>query len=164
MNAGLTPEQIVEEMRSRIRRYMRIVVLLILGLIGCMTLMAVAVGVSHNDPTVTTASGIVFGALMLALVATSWVLVHRLWRCPACDANVYWVVAYNTSAFASLASKTCPKCNAVLFAPQSAKRSLRLTLIIVGVAVVLGLAGLMAVGAVAQRRNAAAHASGPRGP
>lgn len=164
MNTNLTPEQIVEEMRARIRRYMRIVVLLIFALVGIMGLLAVAVGASGGNKTASTAAGVVGAALMLGLVATSWVLVHRLWRCPACDANVYWVVAWNTSAFAGAASKTCPKCNAVLFAPRSGNRSFRMVMILVGIGVFFALLGAMASGAMLQKHKQAAASSSQASP
>lgn len=159
MNTSLTPQQIIEEMRARIRRYMRIVVLLIAGLFGIMVLMAMVVGATGGNKTASTVAGVVGAALMLGLVATSWVLVHRLWRCPACDANVYWVVAWNTSAFAGAANKTCPKCNAVLFEPRTGMRSLRTVMILVGIGVAFALAGAMASGAMRQKRAAAAAAA-----
>lgn len=154
MNQKLTPQQIIEEMRARIRRYMFIVVLLIIGMVLSMVVVAAIVGASGGSPTANTVAAVVGATLMVGLVATSWVLVSRLWRCPACDANVYWVVARNTSAFAPLASKTCPKCNAVLFEQRTRKRSLRAVMILVGIGVAFALLGAVASGSMHQKRAA----------
>lgn len=105
-------------------------------------------------------AGLIAALAMLGTVAFAWYLVFTTWRCPACDANIYWLVSWNMSAFSGLyGKKNCPKCDLQLISPRRGK----FVFILIAVAVVFGVLGaLMAAGAKAQRDRQ--HQSAPPPP
>jgi hypothetical protein len=147
-NPAFTPEEAQAELRSRLRSYFIKVVALLIASIVVLPLLSGAVLKAMNVERAASISAGVGGLSMLFTVGFAWYLVFTTWRCPACDANIYWLVSWNMSAFGAGASKTCPKCNIELFKPRSG----RFVLIIVAIAVMLGVMGaLMAGGAAAQK-------------
>ena len=143
-----TPAQIL---RSRIRKYFLVVFGMFLG--AAVLLVVVGVVLKTLAPSgAATAMGILAPVAMLSVVVGSWVAVSKLWRCPACDKNVYWVISMNMSILASQAPSTCPGCGVTLFDTADRQRRGRRFLVLIVLAVVLGIAGAMASGFMAQKR------------
>ncbi|MBL8936253.1 MAG: hypothetical protein JNM69_16985, partial [Archangium sp.] len=155
----LTAEQAQIELRSRIRTYFFSVVglLLVAFLVVpfVLTVVLVAAGMSKEQAGPVVGASVVVS--MLGVAAMSWYLVYRLWRCPACDANIYWLVSWNMSFFAgAYGKKSCPKCGIELFGPRSSRRFI---LVLLGIALLLGALGaIMSLGARRPRTPAPATA------
>lgn len=136
----MTAVEAQAELKRRLRRYFVIV----LGLLGSVFLLPVfaSLALKSSGVAVTTFGpivGIVTAVGMFSIVGFSWYLVFKLWRCPACDTNIYWVVSMNMSAFASMYGKRhCPKCGIELFAPGRSRRFLIVVFLVIGVFIALG--------------------------
>ena len=133
-----------QQLRARVRKYFLVVFGLIGGAVVLLMALGMVVKLSGLDAK---ASGLVLGIsaplLMLGVVAGSWVAVYKLWRCPKCDASIYWTVSWNMSVFAGTASPNCPGCGVELFTQEGRKRGLRILLILIAIAVGAGFAGAM---------------------
>jgi hypothetical protein len=145
--ADATPADVL---RSRLRKYFVVVIGMIFGAIALLiTLGALAKTLSP------TSAGMVMGVLapiaMISVVIGSWVAVSKLWRCPACDKNVYWLVSMNMSILAATAQSNCPACGVELFPVADRKRRTRRFVILIALAVGLGMAGAMTSGFLAQK-------------
>lgn len=141
---AMSPEAAQAELRRRVRRYFLVVVSGLAGAFALPFALGAAVTAGGMEKQAAGAlAGVVGVAGMFGVVALSWFLVYRWWRCPVCDRNVYWVVSMNMSFFAGAASKTCPGCGTQLIAPGSARRFFLRILLIAGLFMALGvLAGL----------------------
>lgn len=144
MTTTMTAEAAQLELRRRIRRYF----LVVLGGLVLAFALPFIVGMlmvsSGADKEAAAGPAAVAGfTAMFSVVALSWFLVYRWWRCPVCDRNVYWLVSTNMSVFAATASKNCPGCGTQIIAADAAKRFFIRLFIIVGVFMALGvLSGL----------------------
>lgn len=148
-DASPTPAEVL---RGRLRKYFLVVFAMFAGAILFMVVLSTVVKLAALDPKTTgTVLGVAASLAMLSVVAGSWVAVSKLWRCPACDQNVYWLVSWNMSVFASAAKSTCPRCGVELFTVKGRKRTNQRLLILVAIAVAFGLAGAMASGFLAQK-------------
>ncbi|MFO0594907.1 MAG: hypothetical protein U0228_06375 [Myxococcaceae bacterium] len=148
----MTPEAAQQELRRKLRNYFLAVVgLLLFSLFGAPLIGGFIAAAAHLDPNVAGRNiGMFAAASMFSTVVIAWVLVYRWWRCPACNANVYWLVSMNMSAFAGAYNrKACPSCGIQLFPDKSPRRFMVVLAIIAAVFVVLG--ALMAAGAASQR-------------
>lgn len=148
------PTMTAEEAQLELRRRLRLYFVKVIGSLIATFIAPFLVGGVLKAAGVEQAAAVsaVLGALMmLGTVAFAWYLVFTTWRCPACDANIYWLVSWNMSAFASMyGKKNCPKCDLQLISPRRGK----FVLILIGIAVVFGVLGaLMAGGAAAQKRK-----------
>ena len=150
-DASATPADVL---RGRLRKYFLVVFAMFGGAIAFLVVLGTVVKLAGIDPKT---SGVVMGVaaplVMLGVVAGSWIAVSKLWRCPACDQNVYWLVSWNMSVFAASAKSTCPGCGVELFTVAGRKRANRRLLIMVAIAVAFGLAGAMASGYLAQKKR-----------
>jgi len=129
----------------RLRKYFAVVLGMLAGAVVLLMALGAIVKVSGADERT---GGLMLGVaaplLMFTVVALSWVAVAKLWRCPACDASVYWLVIWNMSVFAGAASKTCPKCGVELFSPQTARRGVRVLLIMMLIGALFAVGGIAA--------------------
>lgn len=158
----MTPEAAQAELQRRVRRYFLVVVGALAGAFALPFMLGAAlVAAGMEQQAAGSVAGVVGLAGMFCVVALSWFLVYRWWRCPACDRNVYWLVSTNMSIFAATASKTCPSCGTQLIAPGAARRFFIRLALIAGVFIALGvLAGLTSAG---QRRTPASQRAAPPG-
>ncbi|MFT3713024.1 MAG: hypothetical protein QM817_35675 [Archangium sp.] len=149
-NPALTPEEAQVELRRRLRSYFVKVVSMLIASLVVAPLVLGAILKTMDVQNAKAIAAAVSGLSMLSTVAFAWYLVFTTWRCPACDANIYWLVSWNMSAFAAGAKKTCPKCNIELFQPRSG----RFVLIFILIAVAIGALGAIgAATAGAQKRQ-----------
>ena len=87
-----------DQLRSRIRKYFLVVFAMIGGAIVLLIGLGATIKVLGVDSkTAGAVLGIVAPIAMLSVVVGSWVAVSKLWRCPKCDASVYWAVSWNMS-------------------------------------------------------------------
>lgn len=158
----MSPDAAQLELQRRVRRYFIVVVGALVGAFALpFVLGAVLLAAGVEKQPAGTVAGIAGLVGMFTVVALSWFLVYRWWRCPVCDRNVYWVVSTNMSIFAATASKTCPSCGTQLIAPGAARRFFIRLALIAGVFIALGvLAGLTSAG---QRRTPASQRTAPPG-
>ena len=152
-----TPAEIV---RSRIRRYFLVVFGLFVGAAALLVVLGVTVKSVFDPQTAAKIVGVSFPIVGLAVVLGSWVAVSKLWRCPACNASLYWTISWNMSLFARSASRTCPSCQVELFTEKGQKRGFRVLLIMVLVAFGAGVLGA-AVTATKTRKEKTVEAAKP---
>jgi len=141
----MTAEAAQLELRRRIRRYFFVVMG---GLVGAFALPFVLGLVLTSAGFEKQAIGGLVAVIgvggMLSVVALSWFLVYRWWRCPVCDRNVYWLVSTNMSIFAATAGKNCPECGTQIIQEGAAKRFFTRIFIIAGIFMALGvISGLL---------------------
>jgi hypothetical protein len=158
----MSPDAAQLELQRRVRRYFIVVVGALVGAFALpFVLGAVLQAAGVEKQPAGTVAGIAGLVGMFTVVALSWFLVYRWWRCPVCDRNVYWVVSTNMSIFAATASKTCPGCGTQLIAPGAARRFFIRLALIAAVFIALGvLAGLTSA---SERRTPASQHTAPPG-
>lgn len=151
--------------RARIRKYFLVVFGLIGGAIVLLMLTGIAVKtIGAESKTAGMVLGIVAPLLMLGVVASSWYAVYKLWRCPKCERSIYWTVSWNMSVFAGSASPNCPGCGVALFPPDYQKRTRRVFVILIAVAMGMGFLAAIAAATMAPKRQHATVTDTPRPP
>lgn len=152
MTSDLTVPQ---QLRQRLRKYFLVVFGMIGGLFALLVLLGVTLKLADADQKTTgTVLGIVAPLGMLAVVASSWVAVSKLWRCPKCEHGLYWVVSWNMSIFAGMSSPNCPGCGVLLFEPERKKRFVRFLIIAVVLVATAALAASVFFAGARTRRPA----------
>jgi cytochrome c biogenesis factor len=151
MTTTATPAELL---RSRLRRYFAVVFGLFVGAIVLLVALGAVVKLAGVDKK---SAGLIIGIaaplVMLGVVISSWIAVSKLWRCPACEKNIYWLVSWQMSLFAASASTTCPSCGVELFTPAANQRRRRLFLVLVALGVIAGLGGAATAGFVDAKKR-----------
>lgn len=147
------PTLTAEEAQLEVRRRLRMYFVKVVGLLLATFIVPLIVGGGlraagvEAAPAISAALG---GLMMLSTVGFAWYLVFTTWRCPACDANIYWLISWNMSAFASMyGKKNCPKCDLQLISPRSG----RWILILIVIGVGFGVMGALMAGGMAKKRH-----------
>jgi hypothetical protein len=130
------------KMRARVRTHLATVFATVaLAVLVPMVVTALAAVLSGGRPP--EALLLLFPISFLAVPIAGALSTVRNLRCPACEGSVVWVAAWNQSLFAAGAARTCPHCRAQIFPSDQGRRPRPRLLVLLGVGVLLALAGAL---------------------